>query len=137
MFVANVSFSQKGTLKIIVTDIKSHNGTINVALYNEEGKSGFLKNIETAYQKKIVKISDKKASIIFTNIPYGTYAISLFQDENTNMKLDRTNVGIPVEPWGVSGNTKGIAPPKFKDAKFDFKEKNKILTIKMRVFFRK
>ena len=134
MFVANISFAQKGTLKIIVTDIESNKGTINIALYNESGKSGFLKNIESAYQKKITRVNNKKAGITFANIPYGTYAISLFQDENNNMKLDRSSVGFPAEPWGISMNKFVMGPPKFKDAKFKMNTKIKTIKIKMKSF---
>ncbi len=134
MFVANISFSQKGTLKIIVTDIESNKGTINAALYNESGKSGFLKNIESAHQKKIVKISNKQVALVFYNIPYGTYAVSIFQDENTNMRLDRSPVGFPAEPWGISMNKFVMGPPKFKDAKFKINSKTKTIKIKMKSF---
>jgi len=134
MFVANISFSQKGTLKIIVTDIETNKGTINAALYNEAGKSGFLKNIESAHQKKIVKISNKKVALVFYNVPYGTYAVSIFQDENTNMKLDRSSIGFPAEPWGISGNKFVMGPPKFNDGKFKIDSKNKTIKIKMKSF---
>lgn len=133
-FSTNIIYSQKGTLKIIVTDIESNKGTINAALYNEAGKSGFLKNVEAAHQKKIVKINNKKVALVFNNVPYGTYAVSIFQDENTNMKLDRTSVGFPAEPWGISGNKFVMGPPKFNDGKFKINSKNKTIKIKMKSF---
>jgi len=133
-FLTNIISAQKGTLKIIVTDIDSNKGTINAALYNEKGKSGFLKNIESACQKKIVKINNKNVALTFTNVPYGNYAVSIFQDENKNMKLDRTSVGFPAEPWGVSGNKFVMGPPKFKDGKFNINSKTKTIKIKMKSF---
>ena len=133
-FITTVGYAQKGTLRIIVTDIESNEGTINAALYNEKGKSGFLKNIESAHQKKIVKINNKNVELIFYNIPYGTYAVSIFQDENKNMKLDRSSVGFPAEPWGISMNKFAMGPPKFKDAKFKIDSKTKTIKIKMKSF---
>lgn len=134
ILLVNVFFAQKGTLKIVVTDIESNKGTINAVLYDEAGKLGFLKNIESAHQKKIVKINNKQVAIVFTNVPYGTYAVSIFHDENNNGKIDRTQIGFPAEPWGISGNKFVIGPPKFKDGKFKINSVSKTIKIKMKSF---
>ena len=66
---------------------------------------------------KRVKISGKKAKVIFTKIPYGTYAISAFFDENGNGKLDYNIFGIPKESAGISNNYSGF--PKWDKSKFE------------------
>ena len=66
---------------------------------------------------KRVKISGKKAKVIFTKIPYGTYAISAFYDENGNGKLDYNILGIPKESAGISNNYSGF--PKWEKSKFE------------------
>ncbi len=126
--------AQKGTLKIVITDIRSNKGSIKVALYNEKDKEWFLKSVSKASQLKEVNIKNKKAYVIFSNIDYGTYAVSLFHDENNNGEFDRTSVGFPDEPFGISKNKLTIGPPKFKDGKFVFNSFEKIINIKMKTF---
>ncbi|NPA67647.1 MAG: DUF2141 domain-containing protein [Chlorobi bacterium] len=116
-----VSFAQTGTLKIKVSGIKSHKGNIKAALYNEEGKESFLKDLKNVYSKKQTAVTGDEVTIIFKNLPYGVYAVSLFQDENNNNILDRAKIGFPIEPYGVSGNKKTFGPPRFDDCKFELK----------------
>jgi uncharacterized protein (DUF2141 family) len=57
----------------------------------------------------------------FTGLRPGTYAISVFHDENSNGKLDTNFLGIPKEGVGASNDAKGhFGPPKFADAAFQF-----------------
>jgi uncharacterized protein (DUF2141 family) len=126
-------FGQTGQLQIIVSGIKSNKGDIKIALYNESGKSGFLSSLEPAYQKKIGKIKSGKVLVTFTNIPYGIYAVSLFQDENSDTKFNQGPLGYPLEPYGVSGNLKKTGPPKFEECKFDLNTSFKKLTINLQL----
>lgn len=103
------------TVTIDFTGMKSDKGSLFVALYNT--KDSFLKE---GYKGKIVKINDKKATVLFKNIPAGTYAVSSFHDVNDNKKMDTNFFGIPKEPIGMSNDAKGfMGPPKYKDAKFE------------------
>jgi len=67
---ANVFFTQNGTLKVVITDVESNEETINATVYDEAGKFGFLKNIELAHQKNIVKINNMQIALVFSNVPY-------------------------------------------------------------------
>ena len=58
------------------------------------------------------------APLHFDDLPSGTYAISLFHDENGNGKLD-TKLGIPLEGVGFSRNPRLMfGPPGFAAARF-------------------
>ncbi|HHX33695.1 MAG TPA: DUF2141 domain-containing protein, partial [Gammaproteobacteria bacterium] len=48
--------------------------------------------------------SSKSATLVFTDIPAGRYAIQLFADLNDNGQLDSSPRGIPLEPVGFSNN---------------------------------
>ena len=113
-------------LTIKFTGMKSNKGSLFVALYNDE--SNFLKK---NYKGEIVEIKDKKATVIFKDIPKAVYAISSFHDENDNKKMDTNFLGIPKEPTGISNDAEGfMGPPKYKDAKFILSE-NKTIAIKV------
>ncbi len=127
-------FAQTGSLKITISDIKNNDGNIKVALFDESKSEAFLKKLELAFRKKIVVINNKKADVTFTNIPYGTYAVILFHDENNNGEIERSSIGFPVEPYGVSGNKFVIGAPKFNDCKFKIKSSFKTINIVMKSF---
>ncbi len=56
---------------------------------------------------------------IDTDLPPGTYAVSVYEDLNGNHKLDRNLLGIPREPVGASNNPPArMGPPRFSECSF-------------------
>lgn len=129
------AFSQKGLLEIIIKDIDNNAGTINIAMYEEKEKDSFPKLIKNAFVVKNISIINKTAFIILSDIPYGYYAISVYHDKNSNGKLDRSAIGFPAEPWGVSQNRFIFGPPSFDDGKFVLNSKTKTVVINLKSFF--
>jgi len=121
---------QKGSIIVHIQNLKKPEGLLGVALFSSE--QGFPGKSERAFAKKGVKITATSQDVTFDNIPYGTYAISVFHDENSNEKLDTMIFGIPKEGVGVSNNPKMTGPPKFSAAKFilDSKQKEMIILMK-------
>jgi uncharacterized protein (DUF2141 family) len=53
----------------------------------------------------------------YTNLPAGTYALSIGHDRNGNRRVDTNFLGMPTEPWGVSNNARpSLRPPRFDEA---------------------
>ncbi|WP_418639375.1 DUF2141 domain-containing protein [Winogradskyella sp.] len=114
------------SVTVTVTNANNDKGKMFVALYNSE--NGFL---ETSYKGAMSKIEDKTCTVTFEGMPKGTYAVSVFHDENDNGKLDTNFLGIPKEDYGCSNNATGfMGPPKWADAKFELKN-DKTLSIKL------
>ena len=114
------------TLIVNIEDLKSDKGTINVGLYSSEGTW-----LNKTYKGKDAKIKDGKATVTFENVPLGTYAISTYQDENENRKMDTGIFGIPSEPYMSSRGEKGrFGPPKWKNAKFELNSDSQTEIIK-------
>ncbi|MGB1042015.1 MAG: DUF2141 domain-containing protein [Tenacibaculum sp.] len=111
------------SLTVEVKGIENNKGKIYIAIYDSE--ENFLKKAKGV----IADIKDKKATGVFKELKKGTYAVSLFHDENDNKKMDTKIFGIPKEPYGFSNDATGfMGPPKFEDAKFTFKA-DKTITI--------
>ena len=111
-------------LTINISGLNSSDGNLLVGIYNK--KESFLKK---PIKSTIVKIENKKALILFTNLPKGIYAVSFVHDENDNKKMDTNFIGIPTEDYGCSNNATGfMGPPKYKDAQFILQE-DKIIEI--------
>ena len=113
-------------LTVNIAGINSDKGSLLVGIYKTE--KSFLKK---PFKSDIIKIINKKSTVIFKNIPKGTYAVSFVHDENDNKKMDTNFIGIPKEDFGCSNNATGfMGPPKYKDAKFQLTE-NKTIDIKI------
>jgi len=110
------------TVKIVEAD--SNDGQMFISVFNKE--DSFL-NI--AFKGTKSKLTDNGCEVVFEGIPKGTYAVSIYHDENDNGKMDSNFIGIPKEDYACSNDAKGfMGPPKWKDAKFELRS-DKTITI--------
>jgi len=110
-----------------ISNLSSNKGKVYVAIYDTE--DSFLNK---GFQYLTTKIDARTISVIIKNIPEGTYAISMFHDENDNDKMDTMVFGIPKEDYGCSNNAKGfMRPPKWEDAKFEVSNKKVLQNIQL------
>lgn len=108
------SAQKKNTIEVEMYNFDNSEGMVMVGLYNNE--STFL---DESFKKIRTKVEDEKATVTFTDIPSGTYAIALYHDKNSNRELDMF-LGIPTEDYGVSNNAKpALSKPDWKDVKFE------------------
>ncbi|SPD73358.1 hypothetical protein PITCH_A1800044 [uncultured Desulfobacterium sp.] len=115
-FVSQVA-TGKGTVAITAFGFRNNLGVARVTLFNSE--NGFPDQPKDAFQTASVSITEGKADIIFNEIPFGTYAVGIFHDENSNTQMDKNFLGIPTEGYGASMDARGkLGPPSFEDAKF-------------------
>jgi uncharacterized protein (DUF2141 family) len=113
-----VVVAEAGTITVTVTGMRNASGSIVVAVWDQS--SGFPTKSRKAKRIHIGKISGKKSTVKLAGYEPGTYALSVFHDENNNGELDTNFIGIPKEGVGASNNPKGrMGPPKFKDAAFE------------------
>jgi len=65
-------------------------------------------------------------------LPYGRYAIAVYQDLNFNDVLDKSFIGRPTEPYGFSNDARSMfGPPRFEAALFEFLAKNDSIMISL------
>ena len=116
------------TIKVDVVGLHSNDGEVHCALYSSA--DGFPDGSAKAAMTTTGKITNQHAVCEFAPVTPGDYAISAFQDENSNGKLDRNFMGMPKEGVGASNDAKGsFGPPKFADARFSYKGGPQELTI--------
>lgn len=105
------------SLTVTINNIKSIEGTIEIGLFDKDGK--FLEEGE-AYKSISVEVNSSSESVVIKNLPKGVYAISLYHDKNGNGKCDRNFFGIPKEPYGFSNNFKPkLSAPSFENCAFN------------------
>jgi uncharacterized protein (DUF2141 family) len=133
ILITNLSFKSQPSgenenLTVFVKNIRNDKGQIGFCLFNKS--PGFPNHPEKAMRRSFVSVSGNAAEYTFTNIPFGTYAVCAFHDENNDQKINSNFIGIPKEGIGVSNNAKGhFGPPKFDDAKFNFSHANQKILI--------
>ena len=101
-----------------------------VAVNNSE--ESYKGGEDTAVAKTKTLVVDRKVQVIFTNLPYGWYGVSIYHDENNNGEMDKNAMGIPKEAYAFSNNAKGFfGKPAFKKVKFEMNSAEKQIAIKM------
>ncbi len=106
----------KGNLVLTITGFDSDEGSARVALFSSRQEF----ETDKRFMGFDLEITDRKVHLTIPDIPFGTYAVKLFHDENGNNELDTRIFGIPAERYGFSNNARGkLGPPSFDEAKFD------------------
>jgi len=106
-------------IRVEINGLRNDKGQVQCALYSSA--EGFPKRADKAAAGVIAPITDKRAVCEFLGAAPGTYAVSVFHDENSNGKLDTNFMGIPREGVGASNGARGhLGPPKFDAAAFRF-----------------
>lgn len=127
---AEAQQEQSGTLVVQVTNARSNLGVMCVNLFSS--KDGFPKNSGKAYKKGCMKVVGNKATFVFNNVPFGTYAATALHDEDGNGKMKTNWIGMPKEGVGATNGAGGMGGPSFKDAKFSFAAEKKTVYVKLK-----
>lgn len=122
LLIATVSLGQPpqdNQIHVEVTGLRNDKGQVLCDLFSSA--SDFPKKRDKAVAHVTSAITNRHAVCEFPAVSPGTYAVSVFHDENSNGKLDTNFMGIPREGVGASNDAKGhLGPPKFDAASFHF-----------------
>lgn len=105
--------TSEGNTITISVPVQSSEGNIVVGLYNQ---TNFMKNPSEGATGEII---DGKATVTFSNVVPGEYAVILYHDKNLNKTMDFDLNGMPLEMYGMSNNPMSYGPPQWSDAKFE------------------
>ncbi len=75
---------------------------------------------------------DAQKLTVELDLPPGTYAVTVYEDLNSNHKLDHNLIGIPREPVGVSNNPPArLGAPRFNESSFHLGVTSQAILINM------
>ena len=126
LFSVGVSFATsslaqsggKATLILKVTGLRSEKGQVKIAVFNSSEK--WLS--EQPIYSSTINVDSQTVTWRINDVSYGDYGVAVFHDENSNGKMDKNVLGIPLEPYGFSNNVRvTFGPPKWEEAKFTVK----------------
>ena len=106
------------SLVLTIQGLKSTEGQVLVAVFDQP--DGYPGESEKAAFRKIATPVAPNTTVTFDGLPFGTYAVVAFHDENGNDVLDVGSfIPIPKEPLGASRDARRpFGPPRFEDAQF-------------------
>jgi uncharacterized protein (DUF2141 family) len=129
LFFSAIAVEQEPLL-VTVTNIKEVVGNVRIGIY--KSVNDFPDEKDT-YKNKIYKISKTGTITLEINdLPYGNYAIALYQDKNKNGTMDKNFVGVPKEPFAFTNNIKPrFSAPSFEDCEITYSEDNHKITVNL------
>ena len=112
---------------------QSHRLTLDVVGMKEKKGNLLISVYDSAedYLKKPVKTLttpvDALTKRVVLELESGTYAVVIYQDLNSNGKVDRNFFRLPTEPCGFSRDARPkMGPPRYKPASFSLNEDTEI-----------
>jgi len=120
-----------GEIELLIKGAKSNDGVIRVLIFDKE--DGFPEEPKKAIKALSLPISNLSAKVTIENLPSGSYAISVFHDEDSDGKMKKNNFGIPIDRYGFSNNpTLYFGPPSFSKCAVQVKKSTVKVEIKLR-----
>jgi uncharacterized protein (DUF2141 family) len=109
--------AEAATLSLSIEGLKPR-GQIMVLLFDAErnwnAKAGAVREIKR-------KVGAASAQILVEGLAAGHYGAMVFQDLNLDGRMNFNFVGMPLEPYGFSNNSRGLfGPPAWGKAAFRF-----------------
>jgi len=115
----------------------AHAGTVTLQVGNVEpnGSAVYAALCQGGLERENCPKGDRRfaagesVSFEFSDVPPGRYAVVVFQDINGNRALDRTPLGIPLEPYALSNGAGRKGRPNFEQAAIAIHEPGRALTL--------
>lgn len=118
----------KATLVIHVQNVSPKGGILRLGLYNE---AGYAKDGDTVASAD-VPAQSPQTTITLNNLAPGSYAIQTFQDFNGNGEMDKSWIGLPLEPYGFSRDARPVlSRPGFDKTRFEIQDGMNVQTLRL------
>jgi len=129
LLLSTLTFAQNTegvTVTIEIENLINNDGKVSAGLYNEGTfmKTAPLDTVEGTPKNKTITLT-------FKNVQPGIYGIITLHDLNENGRMDFEANGMPLEPYGISGEETGFGPPAWGDAQFEVGSENVTLKVNM------
>ena len=109
--------AQSHRLTLDVVGMKEKKGNLLISVY--DSAEDYLKKPV----KALITPVDALAKRVVLELESGTYAVVIYQDLNSNGKVDRNFFRLPTEPCGFSRDARPkMGPPRYKPASFTLNE---------------
>ncbi|HCV16146.1 MAG TPA: hypothetical protein DF637_07425 [Rikenellaceae bacterium] len=126
LIILTKSAFSNSNVRLEISGVVDGKGKLYISIFNSEKSF----NKREIYQSKQIIPSATTVFVEFI-LPDGEYLISVYQDINSNKKLDSNIIGIPKEPVGISRYDGKGAPGNFGKHKIIVDSNNNEVNIKL------
>lgn len=120
-----------GKIHLIIQETVVDHGHVQVLIFNQE--EGFPSEIDKAWKRLSLPVENKKAEIIIPDVEPGSYAVSVFHDEDMDGEIKTNAIGYPLDKFGFSNNPSLLfGAPSFSKASFEVTDQEVKVKIKLR-----
>ena len=119
LLVSPLALAESQTLEVELLGVQHERGALRIGLYSEP--KTFRKEAQ-AFAIQQIPAQAGTASVRFTDLPAGRYAIMAYHDEDANGELNRRFGMFPTEGYALSNNPTVMGPPSFEDSAFEVVE---------------
>ncbi|HXW83304.1 MAG TPA: DUF2141 domain-containing protein [Candidatus Binataceae bacterium] len=125
----------KSELSATITNTRADKGRVGCSLFDERNADAFPRNTDKSIRQMWSPIHAGTAVCGFKDVPPGTYAIVVFQDEDLTGKMRNNFIGMPQEGFGFSQNpVVRLSAPTFTDASFKYDGNHQNLPIQLQYY---
>ena len=115
-------------LVIHVGNVSPKGGIMRLGVYDAAGYPDDKNPIASAD----VPATPGETVITLTGLAPGAYAIEAYQDVNSNDRMDKSWIGLPLEPYGFSRNARPVlSKPGFDRVRFTLAAGRNVQTLKL------
>jgi uncharacterized protein (DUF2141 family) len=126
---AHDTVAARTPLTLIITNLASLTAPVIVGVYGTQNK---FPDPNDQLRVFTFKPHGKSLTAQISSLKFNTYALAIYQDVNSNGKIDKNLIGIPTEPYAFSNNYKPkVKAPSFKNCQFDYDSINNTVTMNM------
>jgi uncharacterized protein (DUF2141 family) len=106
------------SIALTVKGVKSDKGIITVDVHGDDPERWLKKGGRISRVRVPAVAGETKICVPLERA--GTYAFALYHDRDHNLKLNKTWIGLPDEPFAVSNDAPiRLGPPSWKSASFE------------------
>ncbi|HEY9824062.1 MAG TPA: DUF2141 domain-containing protein [Stenomitos sp.] len=120
-----------GDLEVKLNGLKNGNGQVCLSLFS--GPKGFPQGGKGSSLRSSQCAVASQKTVLFKNVPLGSYAIAVIHDMNRDGRLNTNGLGIPNEGFGFSNNPPlRFGPANFAESQVFVSGKTTTVNIQMR-----
>ncbi len=121
--------NMKQQLTLTIDNLASGTAEVRVGAYGPKNKFPDPNDQLKEYR---FKPKGKKLTATISDLPYGVYALAIYQDVNGDGKIDKNLIGIPTEGYAFSNNFKPtIKAPSFENCQFTYSARKHTVSMTM------
>jgi len=118
-------------ISVVANGLRNSDGLLAITLYPDNSKR-FLVKRGSLYVGRVKAQAGSTRGCIFVPSP-GVYLIALYHDENSNLRFDRSALGLPAEGYGFSNNPSTLAGlPAFSSVRLNIPRSGLVTRIHMK-----